>query len=291
MPISVGAGLAIAGGVSAAAGVAGSMISSGAASSAAKKAADAQAAMYEQTRTDLSPYNQMGQNALEAAYGVAQRGPTGGGPDFINMAYQNLPLRMTQAELEQTPGYQFTRDQGLKSIQSANAARGLGVSGAALKGAAEYSTGLANKTYQDQFNLAQKRFEDYVNLNVGQQGNLKNEFDRYNALATLGENAAAQTGAVGAKTALAEGSFLNAAGQAQGAGYMNAANALTGSLNNTLGAYYANQYGPNATTNPTTGGYGTSAPATYGTSASGNPVMTGFAPSVTQAQIRGGYTG
>jgi hypothetical protein len=244
----------------------------------AKKAADAQSAMYERTRSDLSPYNQMGQNALEAAYGVAQRGPYGGGPNYIAMAEQNLPLRMTQAELEQTPGYQFTRDQGLKSIQSANAARGLGVSGAALKGAAEYTTGLANKTYQDQFNLAQKRFDDYINLNVGQQGNLTNEFNRYNALVTTGENAAAQTGTAGTAAANAAGNYINQGGLASAAGLQGVGNAVAGAANN-----YAAYSAYNNALNPTTGG--------YGTSASGNPVMTGFAPSVTEAQIRGGYAG
>jgi hypothetical protein len=84
---------------------------------------------------------------------LAQSGPTAGGPDYIAQAAGERPLQMTQAQLEQTPGYQFTRDQGLKMTQSAAAARGLGVSGASLKGAATYATGLANTTYKDQFNL------------------------------------------------------------------------------------------------------------------------------------------
>jgi hypothetical protein len=231
------------------------MIGASQAGGAAKDAAGQQAQMYQQTRSDLSPYNTMGQNALDAAYGVAQRGPTGGGPDYISMAQANLPGQMTQAELEQTPGYQWNLAQGLKSTQSAAAARGLGVSGAALKGAATFATGLADSTYQNQFANAQQRFADYVNLNVGQQGNLKNEFDRYNALATLGENAAAQTGTVGASTARAEGSFLTQAGQLQGAGTINAANALSGGVNNYLAYQNAQRYGPQATPNPTTSGY------------------------------------
>lgn len=221
-----------------------SMMSADKAAGASKDAAARQDAMYQQTRSDLLPYSTTGYNALQGAYDIAQRGPTGGGPDYIGMAEANLPLRMTQAELEQTPGYQFALSQGLKSTQSAAAARGLGVSGAALKGAAEYSTGLANKTYQDQFNLAQKRFEDYVNLNVGQQGNLKNEFDRYNSLATLGQASAAGTATVGMNTAKAEGAFLNSAGQTQASGMMNATNALSGGVNNYLAYENAQKYGP-----------------------------------------------
>jgi hypothetical protein len=233
-----------------------SMMAAGTAADASKSAADKQAQMYQQTRSDLSPYNTMGQNALSSAYSLAQTGPTGGGPDYIAQAAQNLPGQMTQAQLEQTPGYQWNLAQGLKSTQSAAAARGLGVSGAALKGAATYATGLADSTYQNQFANAQQRFADYVNLNQGQQGNLTNQFNRYNALATLGENAAAQTGTQGTSAARAEGTFLSNAGTQQGSGMMNAANALSGGVNNYLAYQNAQQYGPNATTGgwPSSGG-------------------------------------
>src|SRR5580765_5317961 len=236
-------------------GAGASMMSANKAAGAAKDAASQQQAMYQTTRGDLSPYNVMGQNALDAAYGVAQRGPTGGGPDYISMAQANLPGNMTRAQLEQTPGYQFTLAQGLKATQSAAAARGLGVSGAALKGAATYATGLADSTYANRFNESQQRFTDFVHLNQGQQGNLTNAFSRYNALATLGQAAAAGTAAAGQKEALAQGSFLNQAGVQQGSGMMNAANALSGGVNNYLAYQNAQRYGPQATPDPTTGGY------------------------------------
>jgi len=265
----VAAAIVAAGAISAGSSLIGSSMAAG----SAKNAADAQRQMYERTRGDLSPYNTMGQNALDAAYGVAQRGPTGGGPDYVGMAAQNLPGNMTQAQLEATPGYQFTRAQGLKATQSAAAARGLGVSGAALKGAATYATGLADSTYANRFNESQQRFTDYINLNTGQQGNLTNEFNRYNALATLGENAAAQTGAQGTALANQAGNYINQAGLANAAGLQGVGNAVAGAANNYAG-YQAFQ---NAL-NPTTTGYGVSAPGTPGISAAGNPVMTGFAP-------------
>ena len=87
--------------------------------------------------------------------------------------------------MRQTPGYQFTLAQGLKATQSAAAARGLGVSGSALKGAGTYATGLADKTYLDQFNVAQQRFGDVLNLNTAQQGNLQAQFGRLSGLATI----------------------------------------------------------------------------------------------------------
>ena len=135
---------------------------------------------------------------------------------------------MTQAALEQTPGYQFDLAQGLKATQSAAAARGLGVSGASLKGAATYATGLADKTYQDQFNMQQQRFNDLLSLNTGQQGNLTNQFNRFNALAGMGESAAAGTGTIGASLANTSANYTNQAGLDQAAGTSGVNSALTG---------------------------------------------------------------
>lgn len=78
---------------------------------------------------------------------------------------------LIQAALEATPGYQFTRDQGLKSVQNSFAAKGLGRSGAALKGAADYTTGLANNTYE-------ARLGDYLNTYNSQFTNNLNAYDQ-----------------------------------------------------------------------------------------------------------------
>lgn len=64
-----------------------------------------------------------------------------------DLPYLSTAYAPTQAQLAATPGYQFTLQQGLESTQNAAAARGLGVSGAALKAASAYSTGLAQNTY------------------------------------------------------------------------------------------------------------------------------------------------
>jgi hypothetical protein len=190
--------------------------------------------MYNQTRSDLLPYNTAGQSALTSALSLAQGSPTGGGPDYVSQAAANLPGTMTQAQLEQTPGYQFNLAQGLKATQSAAAARGLGVSGASLKGAATYATGLADSTYQNQFNNAQQRFADYLNLNTGQQTNLSNQFSRLNSLASLGENAAAATGQQGTNAANYYGNYNAQAGTLSGSGMVNAGNALSQGVQNYL---------------------------------------------------------
>ena len=266
------------------------LLGAGKASSAAKDAANTQRQMYLQTRADLQPFTGVGQTAAGNALSLAQGSPTGGGPDYLAMAQQNLPLQMTQAELEQTPGYQFTRDQGLKATQSAAAARGLGVSGAALKGAATYATNLANTTYKTQFDMANTRFNDILAMNTGQQGNLTNQFNRFNSLATLGGNAAAQVGTQGTSLANAAGSYTNAAGVDQSNALSNASNAIAGSVNNYLG-YNARQNALNPAGGATSG-YGNAAAGTPGISASGNPVMTGYAAPIVPGQVLpGGYTG
>lgn len=236
---------------SAVVGAGASMMGSSAQAGAAEDAANLNKQMYLTTRGDLSPFVGAGAATLPNLLSLAQSGPTGGGRDYVDLAYQNLPLMMTQQQLEQTPGYQFTRDQGLKSVQSAAAARGLGVSGAALKGVTEYATGLADKTYTNRFNEAQQRFTDLINLNAGQQGNLTNQYNRLSGLATIGGNAAAQTGTQGTALASQAGRAEMAAGTAQGTGLMNASNALTGGVNSYLGYNALQQY-----LNPPSGGTG-----------------------------------
>jgi hypothetical protein len=266
-------------------GAGASLYGSSQASKSAKDAANLQAQQFGVTRGDLLPYNTTGQNALEGAYNLAAGSRTGGGPDYVSMAQGMMPGQMTQAELEDTPGYRFTRAQGLKAVQGATAARGLGVSGASLKGAGDYATGLADKTYLDQFNIGQQRFGDVLNLNTAQQGNLQAQFKRLSDLSTIGESAAAGTGVAGTSAAATGGNYLNQAGLASAAGTTGVSNAVAGGANNYLAYNALNRY-----LNPsTTTGYGTSAAGTPGISASGNPVMTGYAPSVTEAQIRAGY--
>lgn len=107
--------------------------------------------------------------------------------------------------LESLPGYQFTKTQGLKAVQNSASARGLGVSGAAQKGAAQFATGLADQTYGEQFN-------------------------RLLGLTTLGQNAA-----VGA------GSNIIGAGNAQGAAYSSMGNTTANVAGQTGGAMMGNK--------------------------------------------------
>lgn len=205
----VGIGLGVAGVASAGA----SLIGSSQQANAANNAAQLQENQYQQTRKDLLPFTQAGTSAT-------------------NMLLQQLPrltapVVMDEATLRQTPGYQFNLNQGLKSVQNGAAARGLGSSGAALKGGAAYATGLADSTYQNQFQNAVT--------------NKLNAFNMLSGVGQLGENAAAQTGNIGANLTQGAANSLTQAGTAQAAGLNGAANALTNGVNSYLGYNLANQ--------------------------------------------------
>jgi hypothetical protein len=216
-------------------GAVGSVVGAGMGASAANRAADLANQRYDTTRGDLLPYNTAGQGALGDLSALAASGPNGpGGTNYLSMAQGMLPGQMTEAELQNTPGYQFQLGQGLKAVQNAAAGRGLGVSGAAMKGAATYATGLADSNYQNQFANAQTRFGDVLNLNTTQQGNLTNQFNRLNSMATLGENAGAQTGVTGAGLANTAASALNQAGAYQAAGATGVGSAASGAVGNYL---------------------------------------------------------
>lgn len=233
----MGAGAAAAAvGVSAAAGLAGSALSASGAESAAKTQAAAQlqaAQLQQQTANqnfaNLAPYTQNGYSALpnlNAQYGLTQNVLNGA----FNNAQNAVPTAMTQAQLVQTPGYQFQLAQGLASTQASAAARGLGVSGAALKGAANYSTGLANSNYQTQFGNQQTIYGD-------QSQQFSNAVNQQNALlqnaylpASLGENAAATQGNQANVSAGMIGSNIAGAGASQAQGTSSAYNALANGI-------------------------------------------------------------
>jgi hypothetical protein len=193
---------------------------------AANQAAAIAQQQYQTTRSDLAPFREIGTTA---------------GTDLTNRLTElTSPITMDQATLEATPGYQFNKTQGLKAVQNSAAARGLGVSGAALKGAATFATGLADNTYQNQFN----------NANINQS----NAYNRLKGLVDVGENAAAQTGVLGANAANTSTNAAIGAGNAQAAA-SNATGSSVANLTNNIGGYYAYK-----------GLYGSTAPSTAPTS-------------------------
>lgn len=210
---------------------------------AANRASDRTQANFNQIRADLQPYREAGPGALTQLQTLTGTQP-GGNP---LTAALTKPFAPTMESLAATPGYQFVRQEGLKAVQNAYSAQGLAASGPALKGATQFAENLAGSTFQQQFT-------NYLNQN--RQIN-----DILQGQVTIGQNAAAQTGAFSTQANAQINSNTLAAGNAQAAGTVAATNALNSGLtsigtnaNNTALLYALNQGGmfgkPNNPTSP-----------------------------------------
>lgn len=221
MPIGVGG--AIAAGAGAVGAIGGALISSSAASSAAdKQAAAANTAStnalneFDTTRSDLASYRDLGENAQQRLRSVLSLPGAGDSPTIQNYGLSGLTFQPTQAQLAATPGYQFDLAQGLQSTANSNAAQGRGISGAALKGAAGFATGLANNTLTTQAGIF--------------QNNLNNVINPLEYASSLGEGAAVQTGSQGLTATQNANALAVGGANASAAGAVGSANALAGGL-------------------------------------------------------------
>ncbi|KVF35784.1 hypothetical protein WJ09_09830 [Burkholderia vietnamiensis] len=266
---------------------------------AANNSAALQNAQWQQTQKNLKPYMDLGQSAINPLLtamgytrsGTGQNRASFGGLSSNDVGGQSLdswtvdpnnPLQQrfsyadfqapTAAQAAATPGYQFTLTQGLKSVQNSAAARGLGTSGAALKGAAGYATGLADSTYNDVFNRALSTY----NANFGKAqttfntnyNSAANNVNRLTNLVSSGQNAAATNGSLGAAAVGNIGNTLTSGANAAASGVVGSANAIASGLNSlgsagmTYGLLNNNALASATAANPS-----------YGTTAAGNPIL------------------
>lgn len=170
---------------------------------AAQNATNAQMSMFQQGSQQLQPFINLGKstsNQLSAAL-------PGLGATF----------NPTMQDLENTPGYQFTLDQGMKSLESQQSALGLAGSGAEAKGLQQYTTGLASQTFQQQFeNYLQQKQQQYNMLYQPTQ---------------LGASAGASLLGGSIQTGGQIGSNIIGAGNAQAAGLLGASASGSNALN------------------------------------------------------------
>jgi len=213
--VPIGLTTAIVGGaaIAGAATLGGSALAAHAQTKAANQASNTQLQMQNQVRGDLSPFRSMGVDA--------------GNQLMSRMGDLTAPFSMTQAQLEATPGYKFDLTQGLKATNNALGARGLLNSGAVMKGAASYATGLADNTYQNQFNIDQTQ--------------KANAYNKLLQASQLGESAAAQTGALGTQAATQIGQNTVGAGNATAGAIMSGANAFGSAAQSVPQAMLTNQ--------------------------------------------------
>lgn len=175
---------------------------------ASNTAANLAQQQFDVTQNNLAPYRNIGNTAATQL--------------TADLPSLTAPVVMNEAALKQTPGYQFNLTQGLKSVQNSAAARGLGVSGAALKGASTFATGLADNTYQNQFNNAVT--------------NQTNAYNRLAGLVNTGEAAASGNVAAAAFTGSTQANAAEYGGNAAAAGN-NALGTNISNVGNTLSGY------------------------------------------------------
>jgi hypothetical protein len=241
MGVGAGGAAAIAAGVGAVGSIGGSLITSSAAGKAGAAQADAAnraAALgqqqYDQVREDLLPYAKMGEaalpdlqafpaqasNVLQGARNTAQANIPGANGNLSNIDW-----------LRQQPGYAFQLAEGQKAVQNSATGRGLGISGSAMKAGATFATGLADSNFQTAFNQSQTKYADYSQQYQNALSNLNAQYSYLSGNATLGENAAARSGAIGQAGSAAAGKNIADAGVATAAGINRAASAESSGLN------------------------------------------------------------
>jgi len=156
-------------------------------------------------------------------------GGTTGGFEYTPIQFPDDPNYSLEA-FEASPGYQFRLDEGMKAIERAASARGLRLSGSALKDAARFNQGTA----ADEFGAFYGRTMNDYNRQYGEA------MDSRNLLASLaGMGQQATQSQIGAGNQYAAGTSANTArmGNALAQGYQGQASAITGGINNLSNIY------------------------------------------------------
>lgn len=183
---------------------------------AARDATALQERIFNQIRDDQAPYRGAGYAALGDLMGMR------GGPS------------MTAEDVLNEPGYEFGRLQGMRGIEGSAAARGMALSGAALKNAARFNSDYATTRYGDAWNRRQADFG--------------NRWGRLSALAGIGQTATQQTNNAGQAFGQMAGNNMIGAGNAMGAGAITRGNIYGNMINQGLSMYGRQQ-------RPAAGGY------------------------------------
>lgn len=171
------------------------------AESAASTAAQTNLEMFDRSEARLAPFTSTGTSALSQLANIFGFGPGGSGSPNAAAA---------QSQLSQFPGFTFGRDQGVQALDRSAASRGLLRSGAQLQDVQKFGTDYA----------MQQAWAPYVS--------------GLEYASSLGENAAAGTGSLGAAAAAQAGNAQFQGGidaaSARGNGIANVGNILSSGL-------------------------------------------------------------
>ena len=170
---------------------------------AADRASATQLKMYEAGRADTMPWRVAGANALTQLQEKLRTGP---------------------GEYTKSPGYDFRLAEGVKTFENSSSAKGNVLSGATAKALTRYGQDYATGDYQNFL------------------ANYYQSLTPYQSLAGIGQTTAMQNAAQGNAVGANVGQNMINAGNAQAAGSINQANAITGAANNAANNYMMWKY-------------------------------------------------
>jgi hypothetical protein len=195
----------------------------------ADKSIAAQREMFDIGRTDLQPYREGGVTAQNQLFQLL-----GLGGDKTAPEYGKYTKDFGMSDFTTDPGYQFRLDQGMKALNASAAAKGMGVSGANIKGAIGYGTDKGNQYYQQAFNNYQTNRANRLSPLM--------DFTRIGQASAAGSAAAASNlgsnlGTTYSNLGTNLGKTATDAGAAEAGGYVAGGNAINQTIGN-LGNQY-----------------------------------------------------
>lgn len=215
--MSIGAGIAAAGALSAGASLFAGESQAGGLESGAKLIAAAQREataesrrQYTQTREDLAPYREVGVPALEqyaSLFGVGREG-----------LLSDDEIADARSRFVETPGYEFRFNEGIRALDRSAAARGRLRGGGHERELIRYGQGIAT----DEFGNYANRLAAIAGMGQGATV----------ATGTFGQQTAGNIGDILMRSASGQAQLLGGASTARASGYVGAANALSGGLSN-----------------------------------------------------------
>jgi hypothetical protein len=214
-------------------GITGANQQAEAAQNAAQTQANAQLQAQQYLQQNLSPYQNVGQAVIPQIMQILGKNSQAG---FNVQPFSYGQFSFNPSDLQNTPGYQFTLQQGEKNVNNALSNQGLLGSGAQAKALSDYTTGLASNTYNQQLQNALNMYNTNYNTQSGVYntnyqtalGNYSNNLNPLLSLLNLGQNSAAGVGQGAYNAQVGAGNALAAGQVAAGQTTANAFNSLMG---------------------------------------------------------------
>lgn len=172
-------------------------------SRAANDATALQREQFDRTNEQQAPYREAGYTALQDLLGMRLNDVTPGPESVMN-----------------EPGYQFGMREGMRGIENSAAARGMGLSGAALRAASRFNSDYAGTRYNDAFNRSQTAFG--------------NRWNRLANLANIGQTSVGQVQQAGQNYANQAGQNMMGAANAQAGAGIARGNIYGSAINNMI---------------------------------------------------------